>query len=151
MDTLWIRIASLAFAALLAQAAQAVAPAIVVAAASGVATKSATFNGTLTAGGSAVVSVHWGTSPNDLWCSANLGTLSEGAVAQAVYSLLSGTTYRYRLRAENPDGVAWSDVQSFTTTSIAANPRYGGGSYDGYASASAVVDIPPSASIIVVR
>lgn len=151
MNTLRIRIASLAFAALLAQAAQAAAPAIVVSAASGVGTKSATFNGTLTAGGSATISIHWGTSPSDLWCSANLGSLPEGAVAQAVYSLLSGTTYHYRLRAENPDGVAWSDVLSFTTASIAANPRYGGGSYDGYASASAVVGIPPSASIIVVR
>ena len=151
MNTLRIRIASLALAALLAQAAQAVAPAIVASAASGVGTKSATFNGTLTAGGSATISIHWGTSPSDLWCSADLGSLPEGAITHAVYSLLSGTTYHYRLQAVNPDGVAWSDVQSFTTTSIPPNPRYGGGSYDGYASASAVVGIPPSASVLVVR
>jgi hypothetical protein len=151
MNTLRIRIASLAFAALLAQAAQAVAPAITSAAASSIATKSATVNGTLTAGGSATVSVHWGTSPNDLWCSASLGTFSEGAISKVVYSLLSGTTYSWCLRAVNADGEAWSEVRTFTTTSITANPRYGGGSYDGYASASAIVAIPPSASIIVVR
>lgn len=144
-------IAPLALAGLLTFAAKAAAPAIASSPASGVTAKSATFNGALTAGGSAEVSVHWGTSQDDLWMSAPLGTLAEGPVAFTEYGLLSGRTYYVRFRAANAEGEAWSDVQAFDTTPLAANPRYGGGSYDGYASAQAVVAVRPSASLILVR
>ena len=131
--------------------AHAAAPALTIGAATAISTKTATFNGNLTAGGTAVITAYWGTSASDLWCSANLGLLAEGAVTYIEYSLLSARTYYYRFHAVNNDGEAWSDIRSFTTTSITANPRFGGGRYDGYASASILADIPPSSTMIVIR
>ncbi len=131
--------------------AHAAAPTLTISAATSITTKSATFNGNLTAGGSAVITAYWGTNAADLWCSANLGLRSEGAVTRTEHTLLSARTYYYRFHAVNNDGEAWSEVRSFTTTSITANPRFGGGSFDGYASASTLAEIPPSSTMIIIR
>ncbi len=151
MKTMHAVLAPMALAMFVTRMANGAAPAVTASAASNIRPNAAVFNGTLTAGTTANITVYWGTSPDDLWCAANLGSIPEGAFAHTETTLLSATTYYYRFHAINPDGEAWSSIVSFTTTAVAPNPRYGGGWYGGYASAATAVNIPPAASIIFLR
>ncbi|NLB69627.1 MAG: hypothetical protein GX804_08095 [Lentisphaerae bacterium] len=95
--------------------------------------------------------MYWGTDAHDLWCFKNFEVSEEGEFEHTEFSLLSSQTYYFRFHAINSEGEAWSDTASFSTPGITPNPRYGGGFYGGYASASTIAAIPPSATIFILR
>jgi hypothetical protein len=131
--------------------APAAAPSVTIGAATSVTAKKAVLNGELTAGAPASVTVYWGTDAHDLWCFKNFEVSEEGEFEHTEFSLLSSQTYYFRFHAINSEGEAWSDTASFSTPGITPNPRYGGGFYGGYASASTIAAIPPSATIFILR
>ena len=76
---------------------------------------SARLRGTLTAGGSAAVTIYWGTvdggtSPAAWQHTNSLGTVSEGAFVSDVSGLNKNSTYRYRCYAGNVVGTDWADT-----------------------------------------
>jgi hypothetical protein len=87
-------------------------------AATGVGETSATLNGTLGAGGLSTAYFQYGTTAA---YGASTATQSVGAssgprsLAGAIGGLAPGTTYHFRLVADNSGGVAYGDDQTFTT------------------------------------
>jgi uncharacterized repeat protein (TIGR02543 family) len=76
---------------------------------------SARLRGALTAGGSAAVTIYWGTvdggtSPSAWQHTNSLGTASEGEFFSDVSGLNKNSTYRYRCYAENVVGTDWADA-----------------------------------------
>jgi hypothetical protein len=95
-------------------------------AATGVGETSATLNGTLGAGGSSTAYFQYGTTTA---YGASTATQSVGAsgspspLAAALGGLTPGTTYHFRLVAENSGGVAYGGDQTFTTEARGATSR----------------------------
>ena len=87
-------------------------------AATGVGETSATLNGTLGAGGSSTAYFQYGTTAA---YGASTAAQSVGAssspspLAAAIGGLAPGTTYHFRLVAENSGGVVYGGDQTFTT------------------------------------
>ena len=73
----------------------------------------ATFGGNLTDGLTAFVTANWGTAPESLTSSLDLGTRSEGSLTVTLNGLDKNTVYYYALHATNAYGDAWSNVRSF--------------------------------------
>jgi len=86
----------------------------------------ATLNGTLIAGGSADITIYWGTTDGGpatgAWDNTNaLGLqVGNGPFALPVAGLPAGETYYYRAYATNSEGSVWADpAESFTTAPAA--------------------------------
>lgn len=90
----------------------------------------ARLNGELMAGGTAAVTICYGTDSNNWTRTNTLGTLSLGAFNLTVTNLQPGTVYYYRVYGTNAYGESWSAVDGFTTT--VAFAMFYGGNYDGY-------------------
>jgi uncharacterized protein YjiK len=90
-------------------------------AATGVTTVSATMNGELLEGGSAAVTLYWGTTDagtnHSSWLETNSWSfLEEGAFSLSVTGLPANQAYYYRCYATNAVGDDWADSsESFTT------------------------------------
>jgi hypothetical protein len=93
-------------------------PTVATGAATGVGETSATLNGTLGAGGSSTAYFQYGTTAA---YGSSTAVQSVGAssgpspLAAAIGGLAPGTTYHFRLVAENSDGVVYGGDQTFTT------------------------------------
>jgi len=102
--------------------------------------RGARLRGALTAGGSAAVTIYWGTVDGgnnpSAWQHTNvLGTVSEGAFFSALSGLNPNATYRYRCYAENVVGTDWADATAtFKTPEWSPVEATGGAitSADGY-------------------
>jgi hypothetical protein len=87
-------------------------------AATGVGETSATLNGTLGGGRSSTAYFQYGTTTaygSSTAAQSVGGTSGPSPLAAAIAGLSPGTTYHFRLVAENPDGVAYGGDQTFTT------------------------------------
>ena len=73
----------------------------------------ATIGGNLTHGYRASVTANWGTTPENLTFSLNLGNRAEGSFTVTLNGLDKNTVYYYALHATNAYGDVWSDVRSF--------------------------------------
>jgi gliding motility-associated-like protein len=102
-------------------------PGITAFAATTISEKGATLGGRVTANGAATTyALQWGLSaalpevapaslPGAQTLSVSAGSVS---VSQVVNGLLGGTTYYYRLLAQNSEGVVYGETLSFTTLSV---------------------------------
>ncbi len=95
-------------------------------AATGVGETSANLNGTVGAGGSSTAYFQYGTTAayGSSTAAQSVGASSRPSpLAVAIGGLAPGTTYHFRLVAENPDGVVYGGDQTFTTEARAATSK----------------------------
>jgi len=127
----WLAVVLLA--GLVSGAAAEVAPVVTATNAAPVGRTSATFNGELSAGLTAAVTVRWGTDAN-AWSSTNSVTVwtnvTPHRLSYAATGLVANTEYSYQFHATNDQGYADSAVTSLTT--VSATGGFSGGWYDGY-------------------
>jgi FG-GAP repeat len=103
-------------------------PSATTGAATGVGEAGATLNGTLAAGGSSTAYFQYGTTAAYGASTATQSVnpfSSPGSVAASIDGLAPGTTYHFRLVAENSAGVAYSGDQTFTTEAHGATSTTG--------------------------
>jgi hypothetical protein len=94
-------------------------------AATGIGETGATLNGTLGAGGSSKAYFQYGTTVayGAATATQSVGvSASPSQLAAPIGSLAPGTTYHFRLVAENSGGVAYGDDQTFTSEARGAPP-----------------------------